>query len=315
MSRALLTCKFPAFLFHPTSWTRAKLCTLLFDQILVPVFGEPELPFVLEWMCKHGELSKPAENGLKHAWKPVERVSDKELFADEWIDANLQLWETCGDVVDRQLALEYRGYSHEEIRVIGGSASVFANTLEGVVLWSRLQELAPCVLAGDRIQVATVRALQTQQRDVSQTGMLRELANLRLPNFGALPWDSVVKLRKHRHMEAFRSKLEEIVQDGLQPNSTNMLTSLRKQELDGLWKLARKWSVSHSNTILRTIASNVPLPIPVNPVSVALGVAEILSTRRIQHDYGWLFFLADIDDSGVRPDLDCDAIRRVMGLA
>jgi hypothetical protein len=51
-----------------------------------------------------------------------------------------------------------------------------------------------------------------------------------------------------------------------------------------------------TKTVIKTIASKLLLPIPVNPLSIAVGIADIASASERARRYGWMYFLLDLRD-------------------
>jgi hypothetical protein len=49
--------------------------------------------------------------------------------------------------------------------------------------------------------------------------------------------------------------------------------------------------------ILKSIASNIPLPIPINPVSIGIAVKELKEAYDRKERFGWLYFLMELSGS------------------
>jgi hypothetical protein len=102
-----------------------------------------------------------------------------------------------------------------------------------------------------------------------------------------------LELRHHDCLTAFRSKLGELqsrVRASDEKSATELVEELERNDLVEIAKLARP---SPTTAIWKAIGSNVPLPIPVNPLSIGLGLADILDAYNRRSRFGWLYFLLD----------------------
>ena len=48
-----------------------------------------------------------------------------------------------------------------------------------------------------------------------------------------------------------------------------------------------------TKNVVKGVASNIPLPIPVNPVSIVCTGRDILKEINFEKKYGWLYFYID----------------------
>ena len=61
--------------------------------------------------------------------------------------------------------------------------------------------------------------------------------------------------------------------------------------INRLWNAVNALKLDVGSETLKALVSNLPLPIPVNPASIALAAKSIKDATSFQHDYGWLLFI------------------------
>src|SRR5262249_4326742 len=107
-------------------------------------------------------------------------------------------------------------------------------------------------------------------------------------------WERVLELRNHQFLESFRSKLVELQNRCRESDRTAAAEIVQDMELNDLRTLARMVRPSVKTTLIKFIVSNVPLPLPVNPVSVGMGIKDLATERVRAAQFGWLYFLLDL---------------------
>lgn len=112
-----------------------------------------------------------------------------------------------------------------------------------------------------------------------------------IPDFDSIfDWNDVIELRKDSYITSFREKLKNIkysksidehLVDELQ-NSTYDLIDLVKP--------------NKGANLAKAILGNLPLPIPVNPIAIAISLEGLANDKHIEKKYGHLFFLSKVRD-------------------
>ena len=143
--------------------------------------------------------------------------------------------------------------------------------------------LLPIHLACDCIKTTT-----------SDTQVFQEIVTTSMPDFTILTWQRVLELRRHPFLQSFRRKISELGSSVRNNNEGTIKKTIGELELHDLRELARLVEPSPRTTILKSIGSNIPLPIPVNPVSIGIGIQEIKDTYERRQRFGWLYFLMEL---------------------
>ena len=124
--------------------------------------------------------------------------------------------------------------------------------------------------------------------------LFSEVLNNHIPDLSNYSWDKIIELRNHQYFQNFREK---IVCLNLQISTNNSKTAIEIiDELTNrdIKEIINLFKPSLKNSIVRGIASNFPLPIPINPLSIYFSGKEIKRDIDISNKYGWLFFLIDV---------------------
>ena len=118
-----------------------------------------------------------------------------------------------------------------------------------------------------------------------------------MPDYGAVSWDRLIDLRHHRYIEAFREKVNEMHNMAKVNDQKSVLEIAQEIKNQDLVEIARITRPNSRTNIVKMFVSNVPLPVPVNPLSLLFGIQEVTSGKKMVDRFGWLYFLLDIQDS------------------
>ena len=244
-----------------------------------------------------------SEKSLATVWYPVDKFaggSDPALLLHQLLSPEgANCWDSKGNIhrglrgaVDEDVAeslgmssyklkkfkKENRYGYFEEARAIAVSSSGSAR------VWASLRQQVPCALVGFlRAEiVAAERAFATGPR--TRATLFRDAVQAFVPSVRSLPWEAVFALRKDRRVSAFRSWLS-ARRDSVEATDDG------KRALDDLWSAIGELAVDVKTEVIKGFASNVPLPIPINPIGLALSAKAIAHARRFEKKYDWMLFL------------------------
>lgn len=111
-------------------------------------------------------------------------------------------------------------------------------------------------------------------------------------DFGRLTWDEIIELRKSEFNKDFRIKIFEWTEEySHNPNNIEIETKIEKFIDDAKFDFIEKHKPNLIKSTLTGIAGNIPLPIPVNPVSIVSSVNQVRKEKNIKNEFGWLFFI------------------------
>lgn len=122
--------------------------------------------------------------------------------------------------------------------------------------------------------------------------VMRSLADRSIPDFASLSWEDIMKLRKDGLVGVFRNKMNEFITTLTTDKPDSIVVDHFTREIDStMWELVGSVTPNMPSTILGGIMSNVPLPIPVNPVSIGLAGKDIYEKHKLRSNYGWLMLI------------------------
>jgi len=180
-----------------------------------------------------------------------------------------------------------------------------ASAEEGAHAWLFLQNYAPCALvAFHRIdQVALTGLLRSTPQTEAKTSQpvfgradhILQPVQMYVPRVGDLPWDVLIRLRRDRRVRAFRRWLCQTSQDNVVPGGDSTCYAT-----DALWDAFGQMRESVSGEIIQGLVGNMPLPIPVNPLGVAIAGKSIFHAIKFERRFGWISFLHKLDKQSRR---------------
>jgi len=120
---------------------------------------------------------------------------------------------------------------------------------------------------------------------------LRDVVKAYVPSVRNLPWDAVFARRNDKRVGAFRRWLAA-------SSRLNETKSARIQRAaDDLWSAVKDLQTDTKAKILKGLAGNMPLPLPVNPFSIALSAKAVRDAHQFEKKYDWLLFLHSMHDA------------------
>lgn len=159
-------------------------------------------------------------------------------------------------------------------------ANGLASTVGAVRAWHILQTSAPCAfLAFNKLEYTM--GIETLTANVRSADLQFTVTETYVPSVRGLPWEAVFRLRKDRRVVAFRAWLE---QRAAQDVNTEHV-------INDLWRAFGELTPSTRGEVLKALASNIPMPIPVNPASVAISTRSVVRAGRFNRRNKWLIFL------------------------
>lgn len=100
-------------------------------------------------------------------------------------------------------------------------------------------------------------------------------------------------MRNHPYLESFRITLNELYQnmkDADKQNVQELFLELVNKNIKEVFSLFKP---SVSKQIIKGIVCNLPMPIPVNPISIIASIGDVAKDIKLKNTYGWLFFYID----------------------
>lgn len=282
--------------------SQLKVVTLYYDKVILPV-GAGQLRGIVDTFVNGEGIS---EKEIAKVWYPVDKFaggSDPEaLLRQLFIPDRANCWDSKGNIrrglrgaVDEAVAESLRMSSYELKKLkkenwygyVRETNALAVTSTGSARLWTILRQQVPCALVGFyRAEIiAAEHVLTTAPR--TRATLFRDEVQAFVPSVRDLPWEAVFALRKDKRVSAFRSWLS--AHTGLVGGTDNS-----KRVLDSLWSAIDDLAVNVKTEVIKGIVSNIPLPIPVNPVGIATSVKTIGDARKFEKKYDWLLFLHSI---------------------
>ncbi len=212
-------------------------------------------------------------------------VWDQDTYiTDSTIEALTKYFEeTLGPHVDRREL-------HREVALTG------FGVIDAINLVGRLSSYGESFMLPTDFEH---RVLQTMTRPAdprSTFTLFEEVARYRLPRLKELPWSRVVELRHHRFLENFRRAISTLREElaRAQPDAAHeVFVEIERKNVRELLSLL---TPSVLTATAKSIITNLPLPIPVNPAGLADAIWNVWKERQIAERFGWIYFLYELDN-------------------
>lgn len=271
-----------------------KFAVLFFDEVIIQVPRADTIARVLASLVDGGMLSHSVARELDSVWRPVQALlPDYEFLKKPWEHKNDRLVELARTVTVEETLAEYPDIQGQALQHEVAWAG--AGLIEAVATWSVLHARRPCAMLADRTEARVLEGVFRISAPSSAHALFSEVMESRLPTPGNLSWERVFELRSSRFIDAFRRKISEL--DRLVKETADgrdIRAVLDELERHDLRELALAMKPDARSAWARALATNLPLPIPLNPLSVALSAADVKSAYDRQRRFGWLYFLLEL---------------------
>ena len=266
-------------LFNDEHYERtAKIAALWFDKVMIQSFSKS---FYVDYLTEETSISEESINVLREVFVDiVEPINIYKINTSDKI-----LLETSKRIVSDYIGKDYIGKERE----VYLTSNFITYCIEK---WKWLNSMEKYAYIGKKPESEIIKTLYTEPY-VGRSRSITESIDILIPEVSELSWDKVVELRNHRFVESFRKKISELiehVESGDQDVTHDILDELVNKSIKEVFSLFEPNIVKQ---IIKGIASNCPLPIPVNPVSVASAAADVYKDYILKKKYGWLFFYVE----------------------
>ena len=149
--------------------------------------------------------------------------------------------------------------------------------------WQQINQQLPCdLICFD--EATAYAAMPKFRREILMADRTPlESIEVSIPSVSNLSWGNVFELREHHAVEAFRNWYNELGS-----------TESRGGITEGLWEAFSEVIPNVKGTIVKGIASNVPLPIPINPLSVGLAIKDVSDAHQFQKKHSVTIFFHEL---------------------
>ena len=274
-----------------------KTASIFFDRIIIQVPRDDFLEKIFDRQVEDKELTQEIADALKQIWIPVHSILPEYQFLDNpWENEDKILIEIASDVTiantkggDESIDVNHPGFRHEV-------AWAGAGLIDAVVTWNCVHSISPCTILPDSRERNVIERLFGLTQPSEDVTLFNEITENEIPGFASYQWEKVVEMRSSQFLENFRKKLSELLYLTQKSDNKSALEILKEIELKDLRELAKSVEPSKQSTIIKSILSNIPLPIPINPISVGIGIKDVRDSFDRKDRFGWLYFLMHLRD-------------------
>lgn len=264
-----------------------KLATLWFDNLLLGT-GEELVEKVMEDVAEKEHWSVDTFKEMKKIQISSESLLPSISFMDESIIED-DYFKVATDILEDKYANElsnpatYGGAMHE---ISWGGFGV-ANSVK---YWTLLNAKENCTFLPMDLEQQMLGKVFGSTTDMNY-GNFSDIITAIIPDISEYSWDEIIEIRHHSYWSQFRKKLTDLSESaGDTKLEQELLEEIVRRDLA---EMAQHFRPQVAKNIVKGIMSNIPLPIPINPVSVVCTGHDIMKEIDFDKKYGWIYFYLD----------------------
>ena len=264
-----------------------KLATLWFDNLLLGTTKE----LVEKVIEDVGEREHWSNDTLKEMKKiqisselllPSVKFMDESIIEDDYFESAVSIMRNN---YEKELS-DPKIYTDAMNEVLWGGFGI-ANAVK---YWTLLNAKENCTFLPMDKEEQILKKLFENVPD-SNYNNFNNVITAMIPDISEYSWDEIIEIRHHKYWTQFRKKLTELsesVQD--KKLRQDILEEIVQKDLVEMVQCFRPHVAKN---IVKGIVSNIPLPIPINPVSVVCTGYDIVKEIDFNKKYGWMYFYLD----------------------
>lgn len=140
------------------------------------------------------------------------------------------------------------------------------------------------------LHLRVIHELSSEWLTDTHAQVLQEIEESRAIDFGAMSWKEILDLRKSGFHSDFTARLDEIGKS-LDPDVTRSLWQ-------DLWNAAGDTMPQIRRTSVTGVLANLPVGLPVNPMSIFASAKAVAESKELKTKYGWLYFILEAGGTG-----------------
>ena len=264
-----------------------KLATLWFDNLLLGT-RKDLVDKVMENVAEKEHWSSDTIKEMKKVQISSENILPSVSFMDESIIED-DYFRVATDVMADKYArdlLNSKRYG-EVMHEIRWSGFGMANSVK---YWTLLNAKENCTFLPMVMEQQMLEVIFGGTTNFEYTNF-SDIMTAIIPDISDYSWDEIIEIRHHNYWTQFRKKLTQL-------SESMEDKKLRQDTLDeivrkDLVEMAWHFRPQLTRNIVKGVVSNIPLPIPINPVSVVCSGYDIIKEIDFEKKYGWIYFYLD----------------------
>lgn len=265
-----------------------KLATLWFDNLLLGTDKE-HVENVMETVAEKEQWSSDTFEEMKKVQISSETLLPSISFMDESIIED-DYFQVASGVLKDKYAKElsspktYGGAMHE---IVWGGFGI-ANSVK---YWTLLNAKENCTFLPMDMEQQMLGKVFGSMADMKYSNFSDIIITAIIPDISEYSWNEIMEIRHHNYWAQFRKKITELSESiGDKKLGQDILEEIVRKDLI---EMAQHFRPQVTKNIVKGVVSNIPLPIPINPVSVVCTGYDIMKEIDFDKKYGWIYFYLD----------------------
>lgn len=264
-----------------------KLATLWFDTLLL---GAPKelVGKVIESVAEEEGWNRDTLKEMKKIQISSELLLPSIVFFDESIIDDDYFDIACSEVkykyVKKSINHETNNYIKREM---AWESLGIANTVK---YWTLLNAKEKCTFLTMDVEKQMLEKI-FGSTTYAEYNNFKEIITATIPDISEYTWDEIIDIRNHKYWEQFRNKITELSENHEDKKiRQDILEEIVRKDLI---EMVQYFRPQVNKNIVKGVISNIPLPIPINPLSVASTGYDLIKEIDFEKKYGWLYFYLD----------------------
>ena len=177
----------------------------------------------------------------------------------------------------------YAGAMHE---VIMGGAGIASS----VKYWMLLNAKENCTFLPMDCERKLLQQMFHDEKNIGYSNFSNIISSV-IPDISEYSWDEIIELRNHPYWKQFRNKISDLSDEYLDKDTACEI--FNEVICKDLVEMAKNLRPQIGKSLVKGMICNIPLPIPINPVSVICTGHDIAREIDFKRKYGWLYFYLD----------------------
>lgn len=264
-----------------------KLAALWFDKLLLGINNEL-VEKVIENVAEKEMWGDDVLKEVKKIQISSEGVFPKIGFTDDILiedDKYIVAMDILQDKYKKEiLTPNMHGQAMHEV-IMGG-----AGITSAVKYWTLLNSKERCTYLPIDIERQFLNRIFGNVADAGYNNFSNIITCI-IPDVSQCSWNEIIEIRHHNYWLQFRKKMTDL-SDSISDEKLNqeILEEIIRKDLI---EMAQHFRPQTTKNIIKGVVSNIPLPIPVNPMSIVFTGESIMNELDFQKKYGWIYFYLD----------------------
>lgn len=264
-----------------------KLATLWFDNLLLGI-NDDVVKKALESVAEEEHWSIDTFREMRKIQVSSENILPSVTFLDESIIED-DYFKVATDVMKDKYAdflMNSKSYGSSMHEIAWGGLGIAS----AVKYWTLLNAKENCTFLPMDIEKQMLEKVFVSSTNVEFSNF-SDIITAMIPDISKYSWDEIIEIRHHNYWTQFRKKITELSKSiGDTKLAQDILDEIIRKDLI---EMVYHFRPQVTKNIVKGVACNIPLPIPINPLSVVCTSSDLLKEIDFEKKYGWIYFYLD----------------------